>query len=67
MTILTEEIPFTNQAIKIYIEEAERRIEVLRPSAQEFDRLKTRLKLANKRLEQHSISVPESTHQKDHT
>ena len=55
MTIESEEIPFTNEAIKIYIEEAEKRIDFLSNYVRESNRLKTRLKLAKKRLDKHSL------------
>jgi len=50
MTILSEEIPFTNEAIKIYIKEAQKIINDLNKYVRESARLKTRVKVARKRL-----------------
>jgi hypothetical protein len=56
-TILIEkEVPFTTEAIKIYIKETEKRIKFLQPYVSEFDKLKNRLKFAKERLEKRKIS-----------
>ena len=57
MTILTEEIPFTNEALKIYISGVTKRIEFLNPFVNEERRLTFRLKKAIKRLEDHGIKL----------
>ena len=54
MTILSEEIPFTNEALKIYVVEIEKRIEYLSQFVNENVRLRRRLKKARDRLEKHS-------------
>jgi len=54
MTILTEEIPFTNAALKIYVSEIEKRMDYLSQFVNESRRLKFRLKKSLERLEKHS-------------
>ena len=51
MTILQDEIPFTNSAIRIYVKEAEKRMKILFPDFQEYQKLKRRIKMAQKRLQ----------------
>ena len=51
MTILQDEIPFTNSAIRIYVKEAEKRMKILFPNLQEYRKLKRRIKMAQKRLQ----------------
>lgn len=53
MTILSDEIPFTNDAIRIYLKEINAEIDKLRPAVSLFNKLVTRKKLAQKRLDQH--------------
>ena len=51
MTILTEEIPFTNEALKIYISSIKDRIKYLNKFVNEDKRLRLRLKKARERFE----------------
>jgi len=51
LTILSEEIPFTSSAIKIYIDEVESEMGKIHEYVLKYNRLKTRLKKARERLE----------------
>jgi hypothetical protein len=53
--VIIDEIPFTNEAIEIYIKEAEKRMEQLSPSFQEFNKLKKLVSIAKERLKKHKI------------
>lgn len=53
MTLLTEEIPFTNEALKIYISETEKEMNKIHEIILKYGRLKTRLKKSRKRLKDH--------------
>jgi hypothetical protein len=50
MTI-SEEIPFTSDALKIYIDEIEKEMDRLHLAVLAYGKLKTRLKKARERLE----------------
>jgi hypothetical protein len=49
---IIDEIPFTSEALKIYIEEAEKRISQIFPYVSEYNKLKTRIKKAHEKLMQ---------------
>lgn len=51
MTNISDEIPFTTDALRLYIKEAIKELEKLRPSVNQFNRLKNRLKTAKERLD----------------
>ena len=57
MTILSEELPFTNEALKIFIDEVEKEIERLSPYVSQFNKFKRRLKLARERLKTHGQEI----------
>ncbi len=50
---VSDEVPRTKDGLAIYIKEVYKRLDQLSPAVQESGRLKTRLKLANKRLNYH--------------
>ena len=47
---ILDEIPFTNEALNIYISEAEKEMERIKPFVSEFNKLKNRIKIAKERL-----------------
>ena len=51
MQKIKDEVPITTDGIRVYIEEAKKRLEVLLPYVNEFNKLKNRIKIANERLQ----------------
>lgn len=51
---IEQEIPFTNEALDIYILEANKRIEQLRPFVSEYNKLKNRVRVAKERIAKHN-------------
>lgn len=60
MTILQNELPFTNSALEIYITEAEKRMKQIWPHVSEYNKLKLRVKLAKNRLNKHNKTKEEA-------
>lgn len=50
MKTIIDELPFTTEALVIYIEEAKKRVDFLKSYVSEFNKLKNRLKIAQDRL-----------------
>ena len=53
MGLIESELPFTNEALQIYIDKAIERLKQLHPVYLEIKRLKRRLKTARERLAKH--------------
>ena len=53
--LIKDEVPFTTEAVKMYIIETEKRLEYLKIYVSEYNRLKNRLKFAKERLKKRNL------------